>query len=198
MLFEPTSIQIEGFGVFCDSKTPCHECVDVFKNNFFCSCCDVPSRVKYIADGNKLITNNTLHSCEGCGHTAHWTCHRGKSLMDPVDVMSMSKIRCVKCKTMIVAKHTSVFREVLDTTCPMVDIVFIRNLFATITESSNMKAGHFKTTKTGTAFDYIITNIRTFDRIKNARLENVLTTKLNEFAKTWGSEKSGYYFDKIM
>lgn len=194
---ETSSLSKEAFESFCNADDPCSECLEEYSNNFYCSCCDVPSRVNHLIDGSYMIVNNRLHTCEGCGHTAHWACHRGNSMMDPVDVMELDMIRCVKCKTMIAAKHSQVNRISYDTRKSPEDAVFTRNLLANITESTAMNRGYFKTRKVSDVFEYIIKNIRSYDRIKTEVLDDIVLKKLTEFSSSWGNEKSRYYFSKI-
>jgi len=191
------AIREEGFSVYCNSSSPCQDCKEEVKK-FYCSCCDVPSRVNHITDDDTIITNNILHTCEECGHTAHWACHKGNSIMEPADVMELSRIRCVKCKSMINAKHSYVQYVTPQTKRNIDDACFTKNLLSSILESSNMKSGHFKNEKVEKTFGYIVDNIRAYDRIKTVHLEDVLNNKLNEFSHSWGYDKSDYFFSKIM
>ena len=186
--------------IVCSKKDPCPPCIETSEKEDYCSFCDTPSPVKHIPISGKIISNNHLHTCYNCRHTAHWTCHAGESLVDPSDVMEMTSIMCTMCKSMIENKsidqngsrisylHFSKFTK-------HTPLVF--DLTNMIEQLNAMDCGYFKNLKFRKFLDHIIQNIRAYDEFKTDKLEIELLSKIIELEDAWGKETVHKYIDKI-
>ena len=189
---------VEAAQVSCTMLNPCSMCTSEYERKNFCSVCDVPSSTSHLVVDESVIMNNRLHTCQSCGYTAHWTCHGVKSLMSDLDIMEFSEIRCVQCKNMIQAKHYRVETEPVNQwrVDKPEDLSFAKDLKKYVDEINDSK--FYKLLKMELLFQFIIKNLRAFDRIKSPNLEDIIYEKLGSFANIWGLEKTLYYINKIM
>ena len=185
-------------GVKCENQNPCNFCLDVEKRTNYCSCCSIPTSTKYIVVDGEIISNNNLHTCEECGFTAHWTCHAGKSMMLPSDVMELDRIRCTQCKSMIGHLENEVkYVKNTESKHTAEDRVVIYTLRDALGECSRMRRGYFKTNRTKKLFDYVIENGQAYRRFATDSLYTVVKEKIKEFSSVWGEAQSRFYLDNI-
>jgi hypothetical protein len=195
-------ISTEAEHIVCNGNDPCTYCIEAVMKDDYCSCCDTPSVTKHISTNGRIISNNYIHTCYNCLHTAHWTCHAGESLMDPADVMELSSIRCIKCKSMI--ENNSIFEK----DGPRISYLpydkkftkhtpLIEDLNSTIEHCNNMDCGYFKNLKFRKFLDHIVQNIRAYDEFKNDELESTLMYKIIDFEEVLGKKDVYKYIYKI-
>ena len=183
----------ESVNIVCNNIAPCISCIKTVENEDYCSYCDTPSVVKHIQSGEGvIISNNYLHICFNCRHTAHWICHAGESLMDPVDVMELTSIKCIQCKSMI-KNNENIIRYIPYSPLHTNHTPLIQDLHRVITDCNNMESGYFKTQKFVKFLDHIVLNITSYDKFKTRELECNILSRLLDLGNILGSEVTRKY-----
>ena len=141
-------------------KFPCKNCRDLFDNSI-CKLCDNKCYYKHILYDNVIIRGNYLHTCDKCGHMAHWLCsQKNNHPINPIEQMKNIQVTCTSCQSPLKVKSNQIRPPIKQKNSKTTFRLDIKQLFSNIN----------------------ITRYGTFKRIRNLeRLYNHLVSHKDEF-----------------